>query len=129
MQNWINLVVSLISILEVHTTQGSPLLPPPPSPSPSSSSAAAAATTVEVERVHEHLLRRAVFQSCTDPGTPRNGFRILMHGEEQFQVGDIITYQCKDGYQLIGSSSVLLCIFNQSSMPSWNVSLPQCVGE
>ncbi|KAM5163755.1 CUB and sushi domain-containing protein 1 [Mantella aurantiaca] len=61
--------------------------------------------------------------NCTDPGFVENAIR---HGQqnypESFTYGISVTYHCKKGYYLLGSS-----VLNCKAIGMWDRSLPKCI--
>ncbi len=55
--------------------------------------------------------------ACAEPGLPSNGKK---HGED-YSIGATVTYECDDGYKLIGSSS-RTCLDDSR----WSTALPTC---
>ncbi|XP_073992974.1 sushi, von Willebrand factor type A, EGF and pentraxin domain-containing protein uif isoform X1 [Rhodnius prolixus] len=56
---------------------------------------------------------------CPPLDVPENG--IILSTKEQYHFGDLISFQCKFGYVMIGSAS-LLC----TSGGAWNGTIPEC---
>lgn len=55
--------------------------------------------------------------SCGNPGTPTDGQKI----GQNYQYGDVVTFKCNEGYNLVGSSSRTCKTDN-----NWNGTQPTC---
>ncbi|XP_077543194.1 uncharacterized protein LOC144155551 [Haemaphysalis longicornis] len=60
---------------------------------------------------------------CPVPGLPRNS--VLLETDQEFRVGAAVTYACREGFHLLGSSQ-RVCLKNGSWAPP---SLPYCLAD
>ena len=86
-----------------------------------------------------HLVRSVrsadLIIGCSDPGTPLNSQRIIqpilpqpISSQDYFPVRTRIIYSCNSGY-LLNGSGLLTCRDGNTNLPSWDASIPQCVGK
>ena len=70
--------------------------------------------------VEGHFVVLLTENSCGNPGSPLNGFKV----GESYMYDDIVQFECNEGYRLIGSSSRTCKRDN-----NWDGTQPSCQSE